>query len=165
MVWLFILIVLVSGFAAGAIFGAPYLPVLRRDSEALLDLAGVKEGQILVDLGSGDGRLLLAAAQRGCRGVGYEINPLLWLVSLVVCWPERDKVQIFCRNFWNQTLPQADVIYVFLIDRYMHKLDQKLKAEITKPTKLVSFTFQIPGKKPVDSNKNTYVYRYPNSAQ
>jgi hypothetical protein len=162
MIWFVALTVFVALFAAGAILGAPYLPVLRRDSEALLALAALKPGQTVIDLGSGDGRFLRLAARHGYHGIGYEINPLLWLVSLVVCWPVRSNVKVYCRNYWNLTLPRADVIYVFLIDRYMPKLDAKLAREVTTPTRLVSYVFPIPHKKPVASTQNSYVYQYGN---
>jgi hypothetical protein len=160
MIWL---ILFVSCFAVGALLGAPYLPVLGRDVNALLDLADLKPGDHLIDLGSGDGKLLKAAAKRGIRATGYEINPIVWLISVINCWPYRRLVTIYCRNFWNLQWPECDAIYVFLIDRYMKKLDAKAQRDIRKPTKLVSYVFQIPDRKPVRSNKNSYVYHYPNS--
>lgn len=158
-----VLLVLVAGFGAGALFGAPYVPLLKRDSQTLLDLAELKPGQTLVDLGSGDGRFLRAAAQRGIRAIGFEINPLLWLISLVVCWPYRRLVTIRLADFWRVQLPETDAVYVFLIERYMAKLDRKLTREARRPLRLVSYVFSVPGKKPIRANKNSYVYAYKKS--
>jgi SAM-dependent methyltransferase len=149
------------GFGVGPFVGAPYLPVLKREVGSLLELADVKPGQLLLDLGSGDGRLLLAAAKRGVRGLGYEINPLLYCIAYFKCWPYRHLVKLRLANYWTVKLPAADIIYVFLIGHYMEKLDQKLQREVTRPTKLVSFVFEIPKKQPVRRTRNSFLYLYP----
>jgi hypothetical protein len=136
---------------------------MRRDTAAILDLAALTPGQTLIDLGSGDGRFLRAAARRGIRGIGYELNPFLWLISLIVTWRYRQLVRIHLANFWHTPLPPADAIYVFLIHRLMSKLDHKLTQEITTPTRVISFVFQIPGREPVVSTRNSYRYQYGNT--
>jgi hypothetical protein len=153
-------IIIVVPFALAAIVGAPYLPILRRDSTALLDLASLKPGQTIIDLGCGDGRFLRAAAQRGYRGIGYEINPLLYLVSLIVTWRYRHLITIRWRDFWSAKLPPSDAIYVFLIERLMPKLHAKLARDITTPTHVISYVFAIPGQPPIKTTRNAYSYRY-----
>jgi 16S rRNA A1518/A1519 N6-dimethyltransferase RsmA/KsgA/DIM1 with predicted DNA glycosylase/AP lyase activity len=158
---LLILFVAISvTFALGVIFGAPYLPVLKREHDDLLDLCRLQPGQTLLDLGSGDGRFLKAAARRGYECIGYEINPLLYILSRIYTWPERKRVKIHLADYWRITLPQADAIYVFLIDRYMPKLDRKLTAEISKPTVVVSYIFAIPGRPPQSTSRNAFRYQY-----
>ncbi|HSH31821.1 MAG TPA: hypothetical protein VK963_04120 [Candidatus Saccharimonadales bacterium] len=159
--WLAILLLLASGFGLGALLGAPYLPVLRRDVETLLDLAELGPGQHLIDLGSGDGKLLKAAARRGIRATGYEINPLLYVAARLNCWRYRRLVTIHLADFWRVPWPPADVIYVFLIGRYMRKLDHQLQHRITRPTRVVSYVFEIPDRTAVASTKNSFCYRYP----
>ncbi len=147
-------------FGLAAVIGAPYLPILQRDAKGALDLANLKPGQTLIDLGSGDGRLLVAAARRGIKSIGYEINPFVYAVSLLVTWRYRQLITIHLRDFWTTPLPPADGIFVFLIDRHMARLDKKLGHEIHQPTPVVSFVFQIPGKKPRRQTKNAYLYEY-----
>src|SRR3712207_4884291 len=122
--WLWVLALLVAAFGWAALRGAPFLPVLRRDVEELLDLAGLQPGETLLDLGSGDGRLLRAAAKRGGRANGYEINPWLYCYSRIICWPYRRQVQIRWGDYWQRRWPDAEVIFVFLIEHYMPKLDR-----------------------------------------
>ncbi len=153
------LLLLVGGFALGAWRGAPYLPILRRDAQALLDLADLSPGQTLVDLGSGDGRFLRAAARRGIRGIGYEINPWLYLVSRIVLWRYRRLAKVYLKDFWTVPLPQADAVYVFLIGRYMERLDEKLARELGRPTPVVSYIFALPGRRPEKALINAYRYR------
>ncbi len=161
MLWYVLAIVLFGGFGVAAFIGAPYVPILRRDYGPLLELAQLKPGQTLIDLGSGDGRLLREAAKRGVRAIGYEINPVLYAISLVVCWRYRGLVRIRLGDFWHAKLPAADIIYVFLLDRYMSRLDRKLSNELSHPTTVVSFVFEIPGRAAVRSSRNTFVYDYP----
>lgn len=158
MIWLALVVAL--AFGAGAILGAPYLPILRRDRERALDLAGLKPGQTLLDLGSGDGRLLRAAARRGIRGIGYEINPFLVWISRLVCWRYRHLVQIRLANYWDKPLPEADAVYVFLLDRYMARLAAKLEAEIAHPTPVISYIFAFPDRQAIQSTHNTFVYQF-----
>lgn len=155
-----ILLLIILPFGIGAVLGAPYVPVLRRDSRRILKLAGLKPGQTLVDLGSGDGRLLRAAAAQGVRCVGYEINPYLVLVSRIVCWRYRHLVTIHTADIWHTKLPPADVIYIFILDRHMARLGQKFSAEITRPTKVISYIYELPDRRPVHRTANTYVYEY-----
>ena len=155
-----ILLAIVLPFGAGAILGAPYLPILKRDSKRLLELADLKPGQTLVDLGSGDGRLLRAAAAQGVRCIGYEINPYLVIISRLVCWRYRHLVSIRTADFWRTPLPPADAVYIFGLDRYMDRFDQKFRAEISRPTKVVCYIFKIPGRPTIAATSNTYVYEY-----
>lgn len=157
---LLVSLVFLLAFAVAGMMGAPYVPILKRDSEALLALSKLKSGQILVDLGSGDGRLLAAAASRGIRCIGYEINPFMVLVSRVVCWRHRKLVNIKFRNLWSAPLPPADAIYVFLMPKFMPRLNEKLVSEIHKRTAVISYAFEIPGHEAVRRNANTFVYEY-----
>lgn len=152
-------------FGVGAWLGAPYVPILRGDRERIFEVVDLPAGSTIIDLGSGDGRLLRAAAARGIHGIGYEINPLLVVVSWVVCWRYRHLVKIYCRNFWRTQLPPADAIYVFLIERYMTRLDTKLAHELAAPTIVVSLAFEIPGRTAVDKRGSAFVYRYEPLAQ
>lgn len=155
-----IVLVIILAFGLGAWRGAPYLPILRRPAEELLDLSELKPGQTLIDLGSGDGRLLRLAAKRGIRGIGYEINPWLYLVSKVVCWRYRRLITLHLADYWLVRLPPADAVAVFLIQRYMKRLDEKLEQELKRPGVLVSFVFSIPGRTPTRSTKNSFRYDY-----
>ncbi len=158
--WLLWLLILISGlFVLGAIWGAPYLPILRRSSDDLFELVDLKPGATIIDLGSGDGEFALQAAKRGYKVIGYEINPLLVGIARLRTLRHRKNVKIHLRNFWHVKLPQVDAIYVFLIERYMQKLQDKLIADINKPTIVVSHVFKLPNTKSIKENQNTYVYK------
>jgi len=157
--WLFFGVVMLFGFVLA--FGAPYLPTLSRQTTTALDLLDLKPGQTLIELGCGDGRVLLAAAKRGITGVGYELNPILILVAKLVTWRHRKLVTVKLGNFWAVKWPQADGIFVFLLDKYMEKLDKKITQEYKdKKVKLVSFAFKIPEKKPLTVKNGLFLYEY-----
>ena len=157
---LIIVLSVVLAFGLGAWRGAPYLPIMRRSAGELLDLAELQPGDTLIDLGSGDGRILKMAAQRGARAIGYEINPWLYVISLINCYSHRDRIEIHLADYWRVELPQADIICVFLIERYMARLDEKLSRELTHPTVLVSYVFALPERKPSQTTKNAFRYDY-----
>jgi SAM-dependent methyltransferase len=142
------------------LFGAPYLPTLKKRAEDAFDLLDLKPGQILLELGSGDGRILRMAAKKGIKGIGYELNPLLVWYSQARNWRYRKLISFKCRNFWQVKLPECDGIYTFLLDKYMLKLDKKIIQEKHKSVKLVSFAFKIPDKKIIKQKNALFLYNY-----
>lgn len=158
--WLLGTGIFVGLFALGAVLGAPYLPTRKKQIKAALKLLNLKPGDTVIDLGSGDASFLIAAARQGINGIGYEINPVLVIWSVLATWRYRQLITIKWRNYWGEVLPTADGIYVFLISRYMKKLDAKLCKELTQPTKLASYTFKIPGKPIVEQKDGVFLYGY-----
>ena len=155
-----ILLVVVTCFSVVLIFGAPYLPTHKKQIELALELLKLQPGESLYELGCGDGRVLRAAARKGYRAVGYEMNPLLYIIAVISTWRYRKVTSIRFGNFWNADLSDADGVYVFLLDRFMSRLDEKLSKELKKGTRLTSYTFKIPGKKPVFARAGVFVYKY-----
>lgn len=156
---LFAGLIILFGFVV--LFGAPYLPTLRRQTEIALDLLEVKEGMKILELGSGDGSVILAAAKRGAIVTAYELNPVLVLVSRMRCWRYRKQVRIHWGNFWRKDWPLTDGIFVFLLDKYMEKLDKIIVQQYNgKAVKLVSFAFKIPGRKPTKTRDGMFLYKY-----
>ena len=161
MIWLIVIIgLLLLTFAGVLLFGAPYLPTLRKQQKEALDLLSLKPGQLLIELGSGDGRILKEAAKRGVRSIGYELNPFLVIYSKISCWPVRKLAKTHWRNFWHVSIGPADGIYTLLLDRYMPKLDNKIVVEATKPLKFVSFSFELPNRKPVKKQSGLFLYHF-----
>jgi hypothetical protein len=145
-------------------FGAPFLPTLSNRKAEALDLLDLKPGQTLLELGSGDGRILRVAAERGIYAIGYELNPALVLWSRLINWRYRHYITVHWGNYWRHPLPITDGIYVFLLNPYMEKLDKKITQEITQSVKVVSFAFAIPGKKPIKDLNGMMLYHYKRSA-
>lgn len=157
----FFVIILLFGLVL--LFGAPYLPTQRRQADAAFDLLDLKPGQTLYELGCGDGRILRQAAQRDLQAVGYELNPVLVIFAKLYTWKYRARVTVIWGNFWKADLTKADGIFVFLLDRFMIRLDQKLQEtrhKRTKTVRLASYAFEIPGKKFAQEKQGVRLYLY-----
>jgi hypothetical protein len=158
--WLLVIIFSVC-FVGVLLFGAPYVPTLKQQQADALDLLALKPGKKMIELGSGDGRMLRAAAKQGLNVIGYELNPLLVIISYFVTFKYRNQVSVRWGNFWTKDWPLTDAIYVFLLDKFMEKLDKKIIQQYKgKNVKVVSYAFKIPGKKPVKTKGALYLYEY-----
>lgn len=158
--WLLaVLLLVLLCFAFVVLYGAPYVPTLRKQIQTSLDILELSEGQTLLELGSGDGRVLLAAVKRGYTVIGYELNPILVLFSR---WRLRkyNNARVLWGNYWTAKWPDVDAIFFFGIQNSMKKLDKKIVQDYGKPVKLVSFAFAIEDRKPVLSKDGVYLYLY-----
>jgi SAM-dependent methyltransferase len=121
-----------------------WVPTPQVTADKMLDLARVGPKDFVMDLGSGDGRLVITAAKRGARGLGIEYNPDL--VALARCLAEKEGVEKRARfvkqDLFTADLSQASVITLFLLTDLNLKLRPKLLA--LKPgTRIVSNTFNM----------------------
>ena len=152
--------VIVICFGVAVFRGAPYLPTFATDIETILDRCELKAGDSLIDLGSGDGKVLLAAARRGIRATGYEINPIMWIISLLRLWPYRKITRVYLGSMWRADVRQVDVVFIFLLDRLMGKMDKKLTAETRKGTLVASYVFNFPDRPTAWKTRNAYGYKF-----
>jgi SAM-dependent methyltransferase len=129
----------------------PYVPTTEDAVDAMLKLAEVKKGDVVYDLGCGDGRIVIAAAKNyGARGVGIDIDPQRIAeananarragVEKLVRFEEND---LFQANF-----KEATVVTLFLLSSVNLKLKPKLLAELKPGTRIVSNTFDMGDWKP-----------------
>lgn len=166
LVFLLFLIILAC-FCLVLLRGAPYVPTLKKQVETALDLLDLKSGDTLLELGCGDGKVLAAAAKRGWRAVGYELNPVLAAVAWLRTRRYGDRVTVRCRDFWLSDWPSAEGIFVFLLDPFMQKLDTKIVQSYGrhgkykgKKVRLASVAFKVPGKTPKVERSGVFLYEY-----
>lgn len=155
-------LVLLAPFLLVVSNGAPYVPTHRKQIEQMFDELKLQKGSTVVDLGSGDGVFLLAAAQRGYRGVGYEINPYLVLVSRWRTRAYRDLVTIKWRSFWSTSLPaDTRLVFTFLAGPFMKRLAQKLHDESQQQSFWFgSVGFELPGHERHSRTEAVYLYKF-----
>jgi len=77
LILLIAVLVFFARYFLGVGIGAPWLPLRRRDIPDGFALVDISSTDVVIDLGSGDGRLLIEAAKRGATVIGYELNPFL----------------------------------------------------------------------------------------
>ncbi|MBC7546258.1 class I SAM-dependent methyltransferase [Candidatus Saccharibacteria bacterium] len=147
-------------FGGVLLVGAPYLPTLSPQVTAALTLAKLKPGETLLELGCGDGKVLIAAARAGYNAVGYELNPIMALIAWARTRRYKKQVRVVCGDFWQTDWPQSAAIFAFLLPRYMDKLDKRILQYNHKPVKLVSFAFKIPEKKINSELAGVFLYNY-----
>lgn len=121
-----------------------YEPTPLTVVDAMLKMAGVGPTDTVYDLGSGDGRIPLMAAQRyGARGVGIEIQPALVRASRRAAQDAgvEDKVTFVEQDFFDADLSPATVVILYLWPRVNDTLEPKLRRELRPGTRIVSYTF------------------------
>ncbi len=114
--------------------------------EKMLDMARVTPQDYVIDLGSGDGRNVIAAAKRGARALGVEYNPELVEVSrrAAVAAGVADKAKFVQGDMFEADISQATVLILFLIPDNLRRLDARFRA-LRPGTRLVSNTYEIGG--------------------
>lgn len=143
--------------------GPIFLPSPMEKVKKMLKLAKVGKGSVVVDLGSGDGRILIEAAKLGAKAIGYELDPLLVFQS-------RKKIKkaglshlakVNFKSFWRADLDKATAITLYLLPQNMAKMKKMLTRELKKPIPVVSLDYPISDKKHLKKIKNIYLYRFP----
>ncbi|MCX7982448.1 MAG: class I SAM-dependent methyltransferase [Syntrophales bacterium] len=125
--------------------GAMFHPTALNRLRIALERVPMKEGELFIDLGCGDGRALVAAVQRyGTYALGYEINPFTYVLAKIRTMGKK-KIKISYRNFWHENLKKADIIFCYLFPDVMDKLAEKLTRELRPGTRVISCNFPLPG--------------------
>lgn len=141
-------------------FGAPYAALAQNRIETMVGLLKLKKGQKLVDLGSGDGRIVMAFARAGIESHGYEINPVLVMISRLKIRRAglEKKAFIHFKDFWVTNLGEFDAVTLYGIAHIMKRLESKLKKELKPGSKVVTNYFKFPNLKPVQIRNNVSLY-------
>jgi len=130
----------------------PFVPTPEVVVRRMLQIAGVKPGEIVYDLGCGDGRVLIIAAREfGARAFGVEIRKDLYeqcLMRIKELGLE-DRITVVRGNFFDIDLSDADVVTMYLLTSVNERLRPKLEKELRPGTRVVSHDFEIPTWRPV----------------
>ena len=134
--------------------GGPYVPTPYAIGDRMLALANVGPKDYLIDLGSGDGRLAIAAvAKFKARGAaGIEIDPSL--VKLATDEARKagvaDRVTFTAGDLFAADIKQATVVTLYLLPHIMGDVEAKLRRELKPGTRVVSHDYSLPSWKPVE---------------
>jgi ribosomal protein L11 methylase PrmA len=142
------------------LFGAIYFPTTPGNVEIIRKLAEAKPGQKIADLGSGDGRILIALAQAGAEAHGYEVDPFLVRRSRRAIRKAglEGKAIVHWQSFWRADLSQYDAVVVYGFPHIMKNLSVKIKRELPPGAKIVSNVFSFPGLTEVTSEHKVRLY-------
>ena len=168
-IWNLWLAVMVSGCAVQADY-PPWWTTPPSKVENMLALAEVTQDDVVYDLGSGDGRIVIAAAKTyGARGVGIEIDPELVRIATETARDSgvSDRVRFVRGDFWTSDFSEASVVTMYLFEETQAKLKPILLEQLHPDTRIVTYWYKIPGWTPVKTKKgiigNIYLYALPQS--
>lgn len=155
-----ILNILVLVTFAAMFWGAPYVPSHNETVKRMMHLANIQPGQKTVDLGSGDGRVVIAMAQQGAEAYGYDNNP--FLVYLARRNIRRagltNKAFVYWGNFWKVDYRPFDLVTVYAMPYIMGRLYKKLKKELRPGSRILSNAFAFPHQEPIKKDRALYLY-------
>lgn len=127
----------------------PFVPATPRQVQNVLRMARRGRGP-LVDVGSGDGRIVIAAAKEGFAAVGYELNPWLVWYSRCRAWREgvQDSATFHMADLWKVSFSPYSNVVIFGVPQMMPQLAQKLEQELGADARVVACRFPFPGWRP-----------------
>jgi SAM-dependent methyltransferase len=123
-----------------------YVPTPQPVVDAMLDLAKVGRSDVVYDLGSGDGRVVITAARKyGAHGVGIEIDPALVKKARenAAAAGVADRVRFVTQNLFAADITKASVVTLYLLQSLNEKLRPKLVRELKPGTRVVSHVFNM----------------------
>lgn len=147
--------------------GAFWVPAYHDVVRTMLTLAKIKPGELVIDLGSGDGRIpLVAAREFGAQAVGVEINFfLVWLAKLKALFSGDKDVTFAWQDLWRADVSQADIVTLFLYDKSTILVGDKLLAECKPSVRVVSYLWKLGrGWKIVEADYSDRVWVYKKEA-
>ena len=161
---------MIIGAMAFAIFvlwsvplGAGWEPTSRKRVRRMLDMSGAGPSDVVYDLGSGDGRVLVEAARNyHARAVGVEADPIRVFISrrAVARHHLEGMVRVVWGNFFKVDLGEATIVTLFLSQGANSKLKSKLTSELRPGTKVVSHEWTFDGWEPVSRDEDQHLAMY-----
>jgi len=123
-----------------------YIPTPQPVVDAMLELAAVKSTDVVYDLGSGDGRIVISAAKKyGARGVGIEIDSGLvkQATTNAAAAGVSDRVRFVNENLYSANIGEATVVTLYLLQSINERLRPKLVRELKPGARVVSHVFNM----------------------
>jgi protein-L-isoaspartate O-methyltransferase len=141
--------------------GAIYDPSTPHMTWVMTELAAVRKGEKAADLGSGDGRVIISLAKKGAEAHGYEVNPILVLITRKNIRKAglEGKAFVHWKSFWSANLAGFDLITAFQVNFIMEKLEAKLLRELSPGSRIVSHHWKFPHLKPAKQTADVYLYK------
>jgi SAM-dependent methyltransferase len=124
--------------------GPPFVPAPMAAAKRMVAVAALKPGDIVYDIGCGDGRIVyIAAKEPGVTGVGVELSPIVYLLARArkILWGSKARIKL--GSFRRQDLSDADVVFCYLSVKALEQLEPKLKSELKKGARVVSLGYRV----------------------
>lgn len=150
-------LIISSGILLGCMIGlswfagsdAPFIPTNTQLIKKILKIVQTKKGRKFYELGSGDGRIVLQAAKLGTNSFGIEQSLLRVLYSKYKAWHfNLKKAHFLHSNIFSQNYSDADIVYIYLLQKGVNRLENKLKGELQKGSIVITQAYHFPNWKP-----------------
>ena len=142
---LVILILICVPTIMAMINGAPFVPTPMARVKKMVELAKIKPGQRVYDLGCGDGRFVyIAANEYGAKATGIELSPIVYLLAVVRKFFWKSRAQILFSDFKTRDISDADIIFCYLLPESLKKIQPSINRQIKPGPKIFSYAFEIP---------------------
>jgi precorrin-6B methylase 2 len=146
-----------------AVIGAGFEPTSKNLVTKMLEMAEIGPNDVLYDLGSGDGRIVIEAVKNyGASAVGIEADPIrvLWSRIFLFFNGIQDKSKIKWGNFFKEDIIEATAVTLFLGGKTNQKLKEKLVKELKPGTVVVSYIWTFYDWTPIEVNYWDRIYLY-----
>lgn len=141
--------------------GAPWVPTPLPRVKRMLELAEIKAGDRIYDLGCGDGRIPhMAAEQYGADAVGIELSPIMYAWARIRNRLLHSKSQIYLKDFRAIDYSNAKALVFYLLPDILKIMRPKFERELAPGTKIVSYAFEIEGWTPVYTEPRVPEHNY-----
>ncbi len=158
----------VSLMMVHALLYVPFVPTENGVVKKMLEIADLKDGETIYDLGCGDARILIEAMESASvKGIGIEVSRMVITLARFRKWWKKSKVLLMRKNFYEQDLSDADVVICYLFPGVMKKLKEKFEKELKPGARVISYSFPMLEWQPSktlttreNKPKNFLVYRY-----
>lgn len=134
----------ISSIISFARFGVPYVKADPKAVAKILELANIKSGDLIYDLGAGNGQFIIKAGKEyGARAEGFEKAIWPYLAAKFNIWRNKSRAKIYYKNFLKEDLGEAKVLIAFLMPKPCARLRAKLDKELKSGVKVFSYAFQL----------------------
>jgi precorrin-6B methylase 2 len=142
--------------------GAPYVISTSQKISVIKKLIPPNKNLKVIDLGSGDGSIVIEVAKLGYKTFGIEVNPFLVLLSRfnIKRAQLKNNPQIIWKSFWDIDLSSYDVLIIFGLPWVMKRLEKKLSKELKKGTLVISNDFKFPNFEIFKEENGVFVYKF-----
>ncbi len=147
--------------------GLPFVPSRKKTVRDLLPILGDISGKRILDLGSGDGRIVLACARAGAQATGYEINPFLvwWSLTRIRFLGLSNKATILRKDFWSEDLSEFDIVIFYGVSYLSARLENKVFAELKEGARAVTLYCKFPSHTPLIEHGPIFIYKNENNEE